>query len=660
MNINQRLLAYRAFVLLSLALVLVFPYKYLFGLVGAFPAESVNDAHLSSYARDAVCYEKTRDRSLPKLAISESEDLDLDLLLGGYHSLYLDKGSGFVYAMDIPGAGEQNLLEFFARKNLIDSNWYDFQAQAVSYYSECIYPIDKGIAEAYWATKGTSVLHHWAHLYDGALGFGGHSQYGYLVPFVSQFFVADSATDGPSRFVEFSWWVYYLCGLVYFSLLLAIFNKNPFAVLFFGLLKIAVFLKLGAFAILIGPGYHWSRELIFVSVGALAYWIQVSSEKADGFDWIKFGVISAFLFIVLYVLDPIYFVISLSLLFLASILKFRAFVFDLLHRSPLTMSVVAVGVLISFGLLVFLGGATKLQYIYEKLSTLGGSLFALGGSDTTIAVLLFIMACLFCVYSMVVRNLLWLYFSLVSMVSLAYFLITPDRFHFLKYVEYSVPMFISTYIAIRASWLRSKFVISSRVAKPIVAALFALAALGVIQGAIGLSNNYPHGAQLFTRDYSGNKYFSWQSYSVNGRVINIDASDEFIDHLENFPGHVKTDYLLSPYDKHILFLYDRRNGFGNVDFVASLDSQARLDGLIGVLSKPNRSFSVLVDMTLVDFKDVPGIYVGDQPLGPLFLSSNIYRKARLRASRIASFVSAECVEDVNLRSGNWGVFKCEQ
>jgi hypothetical protein len=97
-----------------------------------------------------------------------------------------------------------------------------------------------------------------------------------------------------------------------------------------------------------------------------------------------------------------------------------------------------------------------------------------------------------------------------------------------------------------------------------------------------------------------------------------------------------------------------------VDFVASLDSQARLDGLIGVLSKPNRSFSVLVDMTLVDFKDVPGIYVGDQPLGPLFLSSNIYRKARLRASRIASFVSAECVEDVNLRSGNWGVFKCEQ
>lgn len=660
MNFNQRLFAYRAFVFLTLALVLVFPYKYLFGLVGAFPAESVNDAHPSSYARDAVCYENTRDKYLPKLSISESEDLDLDLLLGRFHSLYFDKGSGFVYAMDILGADEQNLLEFFARKSLIDSDWYGFQAQAVSYYSECIYPIDKGLAEAYWATKGTSVLHHWAHLYDGTLGFGGYSQYGYLVPFVSQFFVAHSASNGPSRFIEFSWWVYYLFGLVYFSLLLAIFNKNPFAVLFFGLLKIAVFLKLGAFAILLAPGFHWSRELIFVSVGALAYWIQVSSEKADRFDWIKFSVIGACLIIMLYFLDPIYCAISLALLFIASILKFRAFVFELLHRSPLMMSIVAVGVLISLGLLVFLGGATKLQYIYEKLSTLGGSLFALGGHDNTIAAMLFIMAGLFCVYSMVVRNLLWLYFSLVSMVSIAYYLITPDRFHLFKYIEYSVPMFISIYIAIQASWLRSKFVISSRIAKPIVAALFGLTALGVIQGAIGLSNNYPHESQLFTHDYSGNKYFSWKSYLVNSRVINIDASDEFIDHLEKFPGHVKTDYLISPYDKHILFLYDRRNGFGNVDFVASLDSQARLDGFITLLSKPNRSFSVLVDMTLVDFKDVPGLYMGSQPLGGLFLSSNLYRKARLRASRIASFVLAECVENVDLRAGNWGIFKCEQ
>ena len=67
-------------------------------------------------------------------------------------------------------------------------------------------------------------------------------------------------------------------------------------------------------------------------------------------------------------------------------------------------------------------------------------------------------------------------------------------------------------------------------------------------------------------------YFRAASFTINGRVIRANMSEPLAEHLRAFPASTRFDFMLSPFDKYVTFLYDRTNGFSAPDS----DRMARL------------------------------------------------------------------------------------
>src|ERR1019366_3555419 len=116
------------------------------------------------------------------------------------------------------------------------------------------------------------------------------------------------------------------------------------------------------------------------------------------------------------------------------------------------------------------------------------------------------------------------------------------------------------------------------------------------------------------------------------RMIDADISADLAQHLQAFPDSAPADFILSPYDKYVGFLYDRRNGFADPDFIAWLDSNERAKEAIRLMAKKPKPFYVLIDDAVMRADPRLGIKAQDTLLGTLHIASKINLKNRLRAA----------------------------
>jgi hypothetical protein len=642
------------------------PYVTLLPFVGSFPAEDVRESLPGSYFAETLCLpERGVPGTHPGSALTPPAlkmEQGLAPMPGGLFekssSLYFSERSGEVLALDQVDEGDENKLWMLeTQRSVSRARLTSFLEESDRYYPECAVPsIDRGLTEGYWATKGASVLHHWVHLYEGGLPGGAHAQYGYAIPWSVREILQRSASLGPTTFVRLSWFVFAACGLAYIAIFLYLFRGHPRLALAALLLKVFFFTRIGPFAILLAPGFHWFRELVLVAVPAIllsgaSSWSAVGPRRA----WPRLVAAGAALLLCALV-EPTFFLVAV----------FCAVVAVLWGNYPAIADRVTANRRFFLPLLVILAAATiavlapqhsKLAYIAQKLR----------GDDLVVPTAKYasrtLVICAAALGFLLVlrgrpRNVLHGYFALVALFASLYYFVTPDVFHFYKFAEYAVPFGVALAVFVvdrYGAWVRSHVAVprwwlsgATAIGFVVVAAL-----------AAGHLRARPAEPERRIKDSFGVPYFQAASYTINGRVIRANMSERLAEHLRAFPAATRFDFMLSPFDKYVTFLYDRTNGFSAPDLIGWLDSSDKLERASRLTAGSDRPILVLLDEAILDVDPRLGIHEAHPTLGPLHLASKLNLKSRLRASDLAVELMARCEVDENpgAKSG-WRLLRC--
>jgi hypothetical protein len=250
------------------------------------------------------------------------------------------------------------------------------------------------------------------------------------------------------------------------------------------------------------------------------------------------------------------------------------------------------------------------------------------------------------------------YFALVALLASLYFFITPDSFHFYKFAEYAVPagVALAGFVVDRSGpWVRSRVALPRRW-------LDGATALGLVVLAALASANLrrtPVSWERRLEDSFGVPYFRAASFTINGRVIRANISGRLADHLRAFPAATRFDFMVSPFDKYVTFLYDRTNGFSAPDLVAWLDSSGKLERTLRSTAGSERPVLVLLDEAILDVDPRFGVRESHSVLGSLHLASKLNLKGRLRASDLGAELMARCaVEESARATKGWRLLRC--
>jgi len=147
-------------------------------------------------------------------------------------------------------------------------------------------------------------------------------------------------------------------------------------------------------------------------------------------------------------------------------------------------------------------------------------------------------------------------------------------------------------------------------------------------------------------------FFNAEIFNINGREIGLNMSEDNIQQLSQFPKDLKYDYLISKNDKFILFLYDRKNNFGTVDLLPTLDEKQYLlikEKILHtnsnfMLDKSNLAldgrFGILRDSKVLDAKNV----------------SYLSYKNKLRLYYLTDLIRFNCKN--TYQSDRWETYHC--
>jgi hypothetical protein len=152
-------------------------------------------------------------------------------------------------------------------------------------------------------------------------------------------------------------------------------------------------------------------------------------------------------------------------------------------------------------------------------------------------------------------------------------------------------------------------------------------------------------------------YFNYKNHYINNRLIKGNISKQLEDHLNNFPSLSKMDYIISPYDKYILFLFDESNGFDSVDLIAWLDDNKKQSLLLKKINNSENSVDILIDENIFNFNHSYGIknkFINEEYSYP----SKIQLKNKIRASEIAYYIIKNCELNKSKSAGNWKYYIC--
>ncbi|MGA7965391.1 MAG: hypothetical protein WCB49_05830, partial [Gammaproteobacteria bacterium] len=464
-----------------MAILFLVPYVLLFRFVGAFPAEDANakDVLPHVYFTRMLCSpgparngtagkagdEPSQSRVPERNGDSNDAPPEIRLLKGTIaipkrifrdsRSVYFSRRTDRIVALDRIDWDDANQLWMLAMQNVVPMTTVNsFLWRARNYYPPCDVPIlDRGVTEGYWAAKGTSVLHHWVHLYDGSLRWT-HAQYGYLVPTVASRLLEWSSALGPTRFVQVAWVLFALCGMAYIGLFFWLFRKYPYVALLALFFKVAVFFRLGDFALLLAPGYHWFRELVVLTGGVLLYSFWGMPGPGYGLQRKRAWVVGIGILGLCYLTDPLFCMIAVTCAVLAGVRVNASGIAEYARTRKQTFVWVVGALVVVCGVLMVLQ-ASNMEYIADKLLHHNEGLFSWNPTYVAIVSAICLMAAGWLVlYCRTRGRLISSYFALITLISALYYAITPDRFHFLKFIGYSVPWFASVGVFMGDHWAR--------------------------------------------------------------------------------------------------------------------------------------------------------------------------------------------------------------
>lgn len=675
---------------IGLAVVIVLfllPYVALFGYVGVFPAEDLGSASPDSTFRKILCLDgpvsdglaansdsqpgaNDRDwlprnpipQTAPEISFNPARRPIPEKITGASDSLYFSERTHKIIAIDAIDKTDAGILWMLALQHSVPANdLAGFKEKARLYYPPCNVPVaDRGVTEGYWAAKGTSVLHHWVHLYEATEpGDPKLVQYGYLVPWMAKAALEGTSTLGPTNFVRAAWVLFAVCGLLYIFIFLKIFPRHRYLAIAGLLIKIICFLNIGKYILVLAPGFHWFRELVFISVALISVTAirqfagggrSVSRARATGL----FAGAAA-----CYLLDPLFFMISATC-FLAAFCWSRWDITIAVMRLRKKLFLSGVFAAIAAAIAIGMTQSDKFLYIIDKLMHGDYGLFGFTPLFYSVVAGICLVAAIVIALTCNRRNqYLLIYFSFLTLVSSLYFFITPDHFHFMKFIEYATPLGIALVVSLEPCFRGRLF--SS---PPALSPLRKIAPWGLLLMLTAMSLvvfiRKPGGVELRLTDSFDAPYVVSRHHEINNRMIDADMPEELAEHLRMFPREKHIDFIVSPYDKYIAFLYDVRNGFADPDLAVWLDSNERLDETIQQTAAAAAPVDVLVDDAALSFDPRMGLKASHSWLGPLQKASKIYVKDRLRTVELATTLLRQCTKtDANdPPKGGWQRVRC--
>lgn len=637
-------------------------------LVGRFPAESFAVSRSDSAAMAAFCYDpndEARNIALrgTKLGHAGATMLSLPVIgqprtagdlgqLAASRALFYSADDNTIYVinpLDTIDVAHLKSLAFW--KIIRASDATRIHAQAASFAPSCPDPVtDRGITEGYWASKGTAVVHHWAFLYDASVADGKpvHAQYGRLVSRMARWLAQSLGQNGPSSFVRAAWAIYCCLGLVYIAAFAYTFRGYP-AVAGVGLAcQLAAFVAVDAFSITLAPGYHWSRELVMI-VPAVVF---ASLPRPAPLTPQKRVIAIALVFAAgagCFALDPTFSLVAIASSLLALAVRYQKALRTATGKRPFQIGAVLCAGLVLIVVLLR-ADASNIWYITYMTGNIVGTVFS-DPSRTPVIIITFTVAAIMLVLAAFeFVSVITAYFAFISVAVYTYYVITPDAPHFAKYVEYVVPVYVAVAVDVLRVFgraLRARSI-------PFAAALL-LITFTVLGNSVPSIVAAPKNWELRTFDMFGSPYFSPITAIVNHRTIEADLNERTIRRLQQLPSAV-TDYIISPLDKYVLFLYDRHNGLDVVDGESLLASDAQLNGIQSTII--GRHASVLIDTDVFTVNPLAGILSTHPVMGQANDQSVINTKERIRTAELAEYLSTHCATSPEPKTTFWIVAHC--
>jgi hypothetical protein len=644
--------------LIILIFIITFLYSKVYKSFHGFPAESIQHSSSLSKSRIANCLDPSASKIIslgpinaPYYPLQGIGDYAINLINQSNTALYFEDG---IYFLDAIGKEDSvNLaLGFLRNTNKLSSVQLENLINRVNdFYDSCnkYSNSDYGVTELYWAGKGVSILHHWAYLYDGALlNEERKSQYGNIIPILSSLISKNLSNQkfAIDNFVKVSLLIFYFCTIIYFILFWTAFkgSANLYVICIFLLFKTYFFIKLGIFAILLAPGYHWFRELVCLII--FFSYLLVSNKS------LLLKILALLLILLSYLIDPAFSTIAFLSLIASEIIWNISNI-----RRKLLLLFYSI-IIITVGFIFQKNNIINLYHsIFEVYEIYGKN------KNYNFAASLIIFISLLTLYFNTHNkyNRYYNYFCIFSVLSSIYYFVNPDYFHFIKFIEYSVPMLLVFFVVIfnlHNVYFLNKF----NLLKSYCGGLYIkkLSNISYLVFIILLTlffiktiNKTPADWILRTIDSSGESFYSSQNFLINDRSINANFSPELYTHLKNFPNNITYDYIISRNDKYILFLYDRTNNLGNIDLLASINDQMVEDYFKRI--KLNKSIIILDENNF--YIDALSEFKANHPvLGNSVSVSYLQLKKQFYLLRLSRLVKSECV--MIGAEGKWGVYDC--
>ncbi|NQW45476.1 MAG: hypothetical protein HQ462_08740, partial [Deltaproteobacteria bacterium] len=521
-------------------------------------------------------------------------------------------------------------------------------------YLPCHFVVsDVGVSELYWAAKGTAVLHHWVHLYDGLLG--GRAQYGYLVPYLADSISRLYDNQGPTSFVRLAWMIYFCISILYSLFLFLIFKKRPLFAFVMVLITLYMYTKMGQFILLLAPGFHLQRATILLAVGLI--WGKLYVTDLKRFSNVIFILL---LLILCYLVDPAFALIGYAAAMTSLILMKKAYwwrtIFER-RRNIILMSLVGV---IGFGCILLF--SSSMLYIQDKLFNGEPGLFKFTLVDYVREFCLFGVVA---VYTWVYRytgSPIAIYSVIVAFFVSFYYLITPDSFHFKYQIICSVPFLgwvlisFTDYVHRFSTLNPGARIFGYRICSTDKFPNFSKIGVGfsitslivaIIYNVISVPNEF----HLRTNYIDSSYLSSTKILNINGKKIDADLSDKAQRILNSYPIGYK-GITVSELDKYIEFIYGIKNGFDSPDLVSWIDSDKKLNALL----RNTRGFIFIIDKEASYINLSKQLLYSHPILGSMAIASKIKTSGLIRVRDFTTHIEGMCSKIYF--NTYWNVFQC--
>lgn len=586
-------------IIISLATI-TWTYSSYAKYAGLFPAESIRSS--TEKYEEIKCNKKnittTSDlRDLPHLELDSTEaEEQYRAALFKARSIGYSTEERIIYAVDAIDEADLITLKKITRKNQIPQAALEkFINQAANFYAPCPYSLsfEKEITSGYWASTEAAKIHHWAHLYAGATSLDGKSQYGYLIPNLANLLSNHSDSPGPSHFTSSAWWIFMACGLLYALMIHRLAachgEKSGLIATSAIIFKTAGFYTITPYMMLMAPGFHWFRELITLAIGIITF---IPSKKY------RLAAITT-TFPILYFTDPTYFLIGLSAATITVVIKHKGMLQNWIKNADRKKILLISGICLTGTVALGLGASENIHYVFKNIANIDITLIftARHLGFTWMYALILLLPCALAIKTITSQEKsepIEHYFAFVMIIGLTYFATHPGQPHFIKCLEYGIPLFV----------IYSTKIIKKNHQKYAIITL-AACTLTFLTPAFGF---IPYKNEKTLSPYSDISKF--RTVTIFGRTGNLNINQETEKHLINFPHDVKHDFIISPYDKHLLMFGSFKNGWKNVDWTLSGQTYRPEETMATIQEaslKKEREIKIIIDSTTLSIDMTSGI-----------------------------------------------------